>query len=336
MASADKALGLLLELGNPGVRRTRAEHLEHALRTALALTDGDAAVVLPPWGRRPERVVMHGGSPTTAQLPVPPQGSPIVRTLTEDAQPILIADLAEDGRIHATDGCPGVEAGPVLFVALRQRDPVPGYLAIYRRRGRARFNLADTRSMVMLAASLGTTLDALRIASGTEKLALTDDLTQIYNARFLKTALRRELRRAGRFGQELSLLVVGLDQLESVRVQHGELRANVLMKEAATLLAQQVRSFDLIARGSDDQFMVVLPQTGRDGALLVAERMRAAVEANAFSSAEAGDVTVSIGVSAFPRQGADASALTAAAARALTRARETGANRVESLHVRAA
>jgi len=62
---------------------------------------------------------------------------------------------------------------------------------------------------------------------------VTDGLTEVYNARFLRTALRRELRRASRFGQELSLVLVEPDRLDAFREEHGDLRASGLLKELA-------------------------------------------------------------------------------------------------------
>jgi diguanylate cyclase (GGDEF)-like protein len=331
MTSLDKALKLLLELGDPAARRTKAEQFDHALRTVLALTDSDAAVVLSPSSRRGERLVLYAGSTATALLPPPTTESEVVRSLSENPQPLLVADLTEESRLLATDGCPGVEAGPVLFATLRQRDPVPGYLAVYRRRGRVRFAAADTRSMVLVAACLGYSLEALRLSTGAEKVALTDDLTQVYNARFLKTALKRELRRAGRFGQELSVVLAGIDQFEAWSEEHGDLRGSVLLKEVAGLLAQQVRSFDLMTRYGNDQFMAVLPQTGRQGALEVAERMRATVQQHAFSTTTAGAITISLGVSSFPQEGSEVQAVLSSVERALARAQQQGPNRIEPI-----
>jgi diguanylate cyclase (GGDEF)-like protein len=332
----DPLLDVLLELGNPAVRRTRAEHLEHALRVALGLTDGDAAAILVPGSRRSARLVLHAGSPTIASLPATAGESELLGVFRERAEPIALADLAADPRLVATEACPGVEAGPVLFVVLRQRELMPGSLAVYRRRGRARFSATDIRSMVMLAASLASALEIQRLSSGAEKMALTDDLTEVYNARFIKTALKREVRRAGRHGQELSLLLIEADRFDAWCTQHGELRGSVAMREFAKLLAQQVRSFDLMARAGDARFIVVLPQTSRSGALEVAERMRAAVERQSIADATPGAFTVSIGLSSFPQEGTDDVALVRTAERALARAWEQGRNRVESLLDRAA
>lgn len=336
MNNQEKTPALLLELGNPIERRNRADQLQQALRTALALTDGDAATVLIPSGRRVERLVMYAGSPSPAVVPTCPQGSEVVRTLTECAEPLSVADLSEETRLAASDGCPGVEAGPVLFTALRLRDPLPGYIAVYRRRGRARFANAEIRSLLLLSAWLGTSLECLRLSTGLEKRALGDDLTEVYNGRFLRSALGREIRRAGRFGQEVSIVLADVDHLGAFNEEHGELRGSVLLRELAGLLAQQVRSFDLIARFRRDEFMLVLPQTCKVGAAEVAERLRTTVERHAFSPLSPGAVTISLGVASFPQEGADARSLIASVERALARAQQRGMNCVEILDRRAA
>jgi diguanylate cyclase (GGDEF)-like protein len=335
MNGQEKMPDPLLELGSLTERRTRAGQLQHALRTALALTGGDAAVVLIPSARRTERLVMYSGSPAPALLPADPDGSTVARALAECGEPIAVEDLSEEAHLVPSDSCPGVEADPALFTALHQRDPSSGYLAVYRRRGRARFSLGEVRQMLLLAAWLGSALERLRLASGSEKLALGDDLTGVYNARFLKTALGRELRRAARFGQELSVVLVEVDRTAPAAERDG-LRDGLLLRELATVLSQQVRSFDLLARHRADQFMFVLPQTGKSGAVEVAGRVRAMVEQHVFPSLPAGAVTVSLGVATFPQEGTDAKGLTATVERALALAHQRGMNRVETLDRRAA
>ena len=331
MSLHEKALGPLLELGNIAARRTRAEQIEHALHAALMSTEADAAVVLSPLARRGARLVLHAGSAAPALVPSHETGSEVVRFFAEGSQPVVLTDLSEETRWILCDGCPGVEPGPVLYVPLRLRDPATGYIAVYRRRGRARFSLADSRVMLLLSNWLGLALESLRLSTGMAKLAVTDGLTEVYNARFLRTALRRELRRAGRFGQELSLVLVELDQLEAFQAEHGEMRASVILREFASLLAQQVRSFDLVARARGDGFMLILPQTGKRGAMDVAERMRAAVERNEFSAGTAGTITASFGVASFPREGPDEKTLVASVERAVAQARQRGPNCVHSL-----
>ena len=332
----DKAVDMLLALGDPAERRTRSQLLDLALRTTLTLTEADAAAILTPSSKRGERLVLHSGSSTPATLQLPPKGSEVLNTLGKSTQPLVLADLLDDPRISSADGCPGVEAGPTMFTPLRQRGLSPAYVAAYRRRGRARYTMADTRLMVLYGVWLGTALDHLRLSTGTEKVTVTDELTDVYNYRFLKTALNREIRRASRFGQELSLANIGIDNLQAQITEHGELRGNLLVKELASVLAQQVRSFDVLGRYGEDTFMLILPQTGRSGATEAAERMRAAVERHAFSAATAGSITASVGIACFPQDASDLGDLVAASERALQPARQRGVNSVATLARKAA
>ena len=314
MTSPDKAFQALLELGDLSERRSHSELLDRALRTALLMMDADA-VGLTTTRRGGERLVLHTGSSMPAALSLPPEGSEVMRRLAESPRPLALADWSEDPPVAASDGCPGVEAGPVLFTPVHRREGVPGYIAIYRRRGRARFTMNDHRLMLLLATWLGSALENLRLATGTEKVSVTDGVTGVYNFRYLKAALRREIRRARRFGQELSIAKVGIDNLAAHQAELGELKSGLLLKEVAAMLAQQVRSFDVMARYGDEHFMLILPQTGRDGAAEVAERIRAAVEQHAFSVA--GGVTLSLGVASFPSDAGEVRDLEAAAERAL-------------------
>src|SRR5205085_12497342 len=107
------------------------------------------------------------------------------------------------------------------------------------------------------------------------------------NARFLMAALDRELRRAGRFGQELSIVRIEAHAGESVGGERS-VPDDSLLREIASLLATQVRSFDLLGRFEADEFMLIRPQTGREGAREMSERIRTAVALHAFSNVAVG------------------------------------------------
>jgi diguanylate cyclase (GGDEF)-like protein len=271
-----------------------------------------------------------------AVLPPHMNGSEVVRRFAQACEPLVLGELSDDGPVAETDSCPGIEPGPVMFLPLRQRDSAVGYIAIYRRRGRARYTVADVRVVLMLAAYLSSALECQRLASGAQKNALTDDLTDVYNARFLKAALKREFTRATRHGGELSVILIDVDQMNAHNQENGEMRGSILLREIAGVLASQVRAFDILAKYDDDEFMLLLPETGVDGALQVAERARVAVETHSFSQMTSVAVTVSMGVGSFPREGVDEKAVVAKARRALALAKERGRNRVESLIQKAA
>jgi len=336
MTSHDKAFERLLELGNPTERWTRNELLDRALRTTLTLTDADAVIILSSPRGREERIALHNGSSVLAVLQPPPEGSEVIRSLVQSGQPLLVPDLSEQPQFAGTDSCPGLEAGPVIFSPLRQRNLAPSYLAAYRRRGRAQFATHDIRSILLLGAWLNAALENLRLSTSRERLAVTDDLTNVYNLRFLKVALGREIRRAHRFGHAVSIAKIDVDDLDPGSGESDGPPTAAFLGEVAMVLAREVRSFDILGKYDRDKLMLLLPQTSREGAVEVAERARAAVQRHSFSLGDAGTITLSVGVASSPQDGSDVEKLMAAADRALQKALEQGRNCVATVARRAA
>ena len=130
---------------------------------------------------------------------------------------------------------------------------------------------------------------------------------------------------------DAAVVMIDVDNLKSYNDVHGHLRGSFLLKELAGVCAEQVRSFDVMAKYGGDEFTMILPQTPRDGAMVVAERVRAAVCERAFALVPAGRITVSLGVATFPDDGQDSMGLLASADRALYQAKRLGRNRVEFL-----
>ena len=328
MLSREKALDELLDLtGSPGPN-TRAGLLQRVLQTALSLVEADGTTLVAPHQGHLERLAA-----TPEHFDLPPQeasrrGSEFTRLLVHVSRPLCIPDLAADSRVEATDACPEVDAGPALFVPMRRREHASGYLAAFRSRGAPVFSATDARQLSLLAAWTAMALENQRLSESVEKLAVTDDLTQVYNYRFLKLALKRELRRSARFGQELGLVMLDVDNLKGYNDRNGHLRGSYLLREMAALLARQVRSFDLIAKYGGDEFTLILPQTGIEGSMAVAERMRRAVEEHAFPLEDAGVITISLGVAIFPRDAEDGQTLIRTADQALYVAKRQGRNRV--------
>ncbi len=336
MLSREKILESLLDLSGRTAARSRPELLGTVLRCALVLTESDGAVAVVTPGRQAERFTLRKGlaDPEVTTLARPSADG--ARPMLLHGKPVLLADISQGGRVGPDDRCPDVEAGPALFVPLRLRDQSPGYLAVFRHRDSAPFDPEDVRLLTLLAAWAAMALENLRLAQNVEKLAVTDDLTQVYNYRFLKSALRREIKRAGRYHQHLALLMIDVDNLKTYNDRHGHLRGSFLLREMAGLFATNVRSWDLVAKYGGDEFTVILPQTDMTGALSAAERLRVAVEEHTFPLAQRGEITVSLGVSAFPADGQTTSALIETADRSLYLAKQRGRNQVGNAERKAA
>jgi diguanylate cyclase (GGDEF)-like protein len=161
-----------------------------------------------------------------------------------------------------------------------------------------------------------------------EALSVTDDLTRLYNSRYLNQVLRRETKRASRSGRPLSLLFIDLDGFKQVNDTHGHLCGSKALVEAAGVIRHCARETDVVARFGGDEFSLILPDTGRDGAVSVATRIRERVAGHKFLKKDGLDVrlTASVGVATLPDVAGSAEELIRAADMAMYRVKEAGKN----------
>jgi diguanylate cyclase (GGDEF)-like protein len=179
----------------------------------------------------------------------------------------------------------GAVIGAVVGLAAEPSATAPGY------------DGAARQALTLLLDPAAVALDNARRMAQAEALSVTDDLTRLFNARFLKQALTRELKRSIRSGRPLSLIFLDLDGFKGVNDRFGHLRGSRTLVEFASILRACARETDVLARYGGDEFALVLPETDGAGAQSVAERIRVRVAEFSFLASEGLDVrlTTSIG-----------------------------------------
>ena len=166
-------------------------------------------------------------------------------------------------------------------------------------------------------------------------LSITDPLTGIYNRGYINERLPQEIRRAHRYGRDLSLLLCDIDHFKKVNDTYGHLVGDAVLKSFGQCLLDSIRKqVDWTGRYGGEEFLVVLPETHLDGAIVLADRIRCAVEATAIQTAgQTVRITASFGVSCFSSKTCEAvvspEALLQEADERLYQAKSQGRNRIE-------
>src|SRR5262245_15018883 len=238
-------------------------------------------------------------------------------------------DLRADTRVSAQ------LASAVLALPLINRGSRIGALVALDRKPSSRDpKLAPSllRAILLLLEPAAAALDAALQLKRAEALSVTDDLTHLYNSRYLNQVLRRETKRASRSGRPLSLLFIDLDGFKGINDTHGHLFGSRALVEASELIRTSARETDVAARYGGDEFAVVLPDTGGEGAYAVGERIRERVAAHRFLASDGLDVhlTASVGLATLPDVAASADELVAAADKAMYRVKDSGKNGIQA------
>lgn len=163
-------------------------------------------------------------------------------------------------------------------------------------------------------------------------LSITDDLTLLYNRRYLKRKLEEEIKRSKRFGRSLAFVMIDIDHFKKYNDSHGHPRGDEVLKDLARIIVDNCRDVDLVARYGGEEFSMLLPETARSDAFQQAERVRMLIEDYSFEGEELqpdGRLTVSLGIAIYPDDAKSKREIVEFADRALYWAKESGRNQVK-------
>ena len=173
------------------------------------------------------------------------------------------------------------------------------------------FEGRDVRAIELVCGSLEVALaNAIDYYDATRQ-SLVDDLTRLYNVRYLYQTLDNEIRRARRYGSSVSVVFMDLDGFKLVNDAYGHRAGSVTLTEVASVITMLVREADVVARFGGDEFVMMLPETTALQATQMAERVRSQIAAHRFNGGVGADIylTASFGVASFPEHATEAEKL---------------------------
>jgi diguanylate cyclase (GGDEF)-like protein len=161
------------------------------------------------------------------------------------------------------------------------------------------------------------------------ELSITDSLTGLYNRKHLMETLDNEVARSKRHKHDFAVLVVDIDDFKEYNDTYGHLAGDEVLSRLAKVFKKSVRSCDYVARYGGEEFILVLPEIGPEDGVQAAERIRKKVAKEKFAGdGKPREVTVSVGVASYPKDGDESQAIIRHADAALYKAKESGRNQV--------
>ncbi len=196
----------------------------------------------------------------------------------------------------------------IIVIPIQYSDETIGTLYLRTSRKMRRFREQDIKRCEIIANMAAVALKNAHLftiirkeKAHLEKLAVTDDLTRLYNHRYFVKRLKEELKRAKRYNNSISCIMLDIDNFKGVNDTYGHQSGDRVLQQVAKVITSSVRETDVVARYGGEEFAVILPHTDRESAFNLANRIRKAIKGFKFDVLKEGEqITASIGVSTYP------------------------------------
>jgi diguanylate cyclase (GGDEF)-like protein len=257
-------------------------------------------------------------------------GAGISGKVFKEGEPMVVADV---GKSLPAQKKPNYRTGSFVIVPLKLGEETVGVLNISDRIDGRAFSEDDVKFIRNLAYFASIAIRGAHCCSRLEELktlSLTDSLTGLFNRRYFDERLHEELHRGTRYNSFFSLAILDIDDFKLFNDTEGHLAGDGVLKAITHIARESLRSIDVIARYGGEEFAIIMPETRKDEAFLVAERTRKNIEelmSGHWEKFPHKDITVSIGIASFPWDGKDAATLIRSSDKALYRAKVSGKNR---------
>jgi diguanylate cyclase (GGDEF)-like protein len=222
------------------------------------------------------------------------------------------------------------DIGSLVAVPFLRRGSVLGLICAFRNRPKS-FQFSDLKLFQSVAEHLAIAMENARLFEKTKQMAITDGLTGLYNKRFFLEIMHSEIERAKRCEHDLSFIIMDIDNFKNYNDTNGHPAGDTLLKQLSELIKGTIRKVDIPCRYGGEEFVVILPETKKQDAKKVAEKLVSIISSHRFEHAETqplGFISVSMGLATFPQDDTNEEGLIVKADEALYLAKSSGKNRV--------
>jgi diguanylate cyclase (GGDEF)-like protein len=231
------------------------------------------------------------------------KGQGLAGWVAETGKAVVVPDTSKDERFFAkADEKTKIETRSIVAVPVRFRDQCLGVIELINCVGPDGFSARDLGLLEALADYAAIAIENARHVQRIHELTITDDCTALYNARHLNFMLETEIYRSQRYNYEFSLVFMDLDHFKQINDTHGHLMGSKLLAEIGNMVKSNCRLIDFAFRYGGDEFVVLLPQTSKEHAYVVAKRLHRKIRETTWLK-ESGlnvHITASVGVASYP------------------------------------
>ena len=230
-------------------------------------------------------------------------GQGLAGWVAEQGEAVVVPDVSQDTLFFSkVDEKTKMETRSIVAVPVRFRDHCLGVIELINCVGPDGFSQRDLALLEALADYAAIAIENARHVQRIHELTITDDCTSLYNARHLHFMLDTEIYRSQRYGYEFSLIFIDLDHFKAVNDTHGHLMGSKLLAEIGLEIKSHCRLIDFAFRYGGDEFVLLLPQTSKENAYVVARRLHKLIRENTWLKEAGLDVriTASVGIASYP------------------------------------